>query len=842
MALRETPFLLIFQLIPLLFLYPARRGAQWTLFLVLLANTKTMQTSDSVVGRLLNVAGCLLLTRLCILVVIPFVGIVVKWLVIGRHREGIYPMWGSYHSRWWLVQKTVDVCGLGVYSTTNFTRVWFYRLLGAKIGKGVLIEGAQLGEWDLIEIGDNSVLEGCNCRPFASERNTSMYLGRIVIGKNAYVGKASILAPGIPVPDNTCIGPNSSSRELDDANESNRDLGFHKIPLPHWTLVLFGTVPIFGLTRAIHSTPWLLALLGLVSSKPQTSATPFLSIIHWFAGGQRVFFHFLALILNTLFGPFFLFATVLVILRALDLMFGKLGPSKADSRGQIERWRMSLIRTIFPGHSLTSVTALFGTHYESRSIVLRLLGAKIGKRVYWPGTGPYIGDYHLLDIGNDVVFGTRAHFVTSDGTGAEVIKVRDGAMVADRVVCLPGVSVGEQTVLGSGALARRGKAYPAQGVFIGSRNGEAVCLSSGQDSGDSDMSTLGPSLSRRSRQSWSSGASTAAPPSPTGTEGDNFESRPPTGDGLHLKDPEKAAPMSQTEGREKTPATQPETEPDIPSSATPFGRAFYLGQAPYYVFGQFTIFLYTTFIRLFTVVYWNAPFVVSVQVFDHVYRPLIAPGARLKKGEFTYDMSPMILFGLFTSSFALLTLLQSIIALAITIASKWAILGRRKPGNYSWDVSSYCQRWQVTIAIDSLRRDCFRGNGIMGMLTGTHWCVLYFRALGAKIGKDCALFANGRPSLMFTEPDLISMGDRVVVDDASLVAHINSKGKFDLNRLEVGDRCVLRSGSRLLSGATMLADSCLLEHTLIMGGDTVDEGATMQGWPADVFEGERIPR
>jgi carbonic anhydrase/acetyltransferase-like protein (isoleucine patch superfamily) len=113
--------------------------------------------------------------------------------------------------------------------------------------------------------------------------------------------------------------------------------------------------------------------------------------------------------------------------------------------------------------------------------------------------------------------------------------------------------------------------------------------------------------------------------------------------------------------------------------------------------------------------------------------------------------------------------------------------------------------------------------------------------MGASIGKDCALFANGRPSLMFTEPDLIHLGDRVNIDDASVVAHINTRGKFDLNRLEIGDRCVLRTGSRLLSGATMKNDSCLLEHTLIMGGDIVEEKWTMQGWPAERYMGARLP-
>ena len=127
------------------------------------------------------------------------------------------------------------------------------------------------------------------------------------------------------------------------------------------------------------------------------------------------------------------------------------------------------------------------------------------------------------------------------------------------------------------------------------------------------------------------------------------------------------------------------------------------------------------------------------------------------------------------------------------------------------------------------------------MLTGSHFIVLYFRALGAKIGKDCALFAGGgRPSLVFTEPDLLMLGDRVVIDDASLVGHINSRGRFSLNELRVGSGSVLRSGTRLLSGAQMGERSVLLEHTLVMTGDVADDGGIYQGWPADVFRGDRL--
>ena len=194
---------------------------------------------------------------------------------------------------------------------SNFTRMCYHRLMGAKIGKGVSLHEVQLGEWDLIEVQDGASLTKCICRPFAVEHNSSMYLGHITVGRKAVVGVSSVLAPGVHVPDDTCIGPNSSSWELYDAAESNRDLPFDMVPKPHWTLLTFATLPIYLFTQAVRGIPWLLGLLGLVMSRPELSRHPLLSILHWFAGHQRIGYPLLALALGTLFGPFFLFAVVL---------------------------------------------------------------------------------------------------------------------------------------------------------------------------------------------------------------------------------------------------------------------------------------------------------------------------------------------------------------------------------------------------------------------------------------------------------------------------------------------------------------------------------------------------
>lgn len=503
---------------------------------------------------------------------------------------------------------------------------------------------------------------------------------------------------------------------------------------------------------------------------------------------------------------------------------------------------MQLLRDLMPAPRFHKLSELFGSHYEATSILMRALGAKVGQRVYWPGTGPSIQDYDLLEVGNDVVFGSRAHIVTSDGTGTDTVSIGDNAMVADRVVLLPGASLGEKTVMGSGALTRRNAHYPSNSTWVGSKNGEAVCLTStpaaevpgpGKRASryyddlkapEPNFLSINSSATTLVKTPFDSEAST-----PSGSRSDLEKGFNNISHKLHRLS------VLPENGKSTTIRSTPVTPPD--QTLSPFGRAFYQQKAPYRVWSQTTIFLYSTLIICSIAIYWNIGSISAVQICARIFQDSETNAALLA----TRWYRPLGLYLLFTIIISVLMTAQSVLVLAIIVAAKWLLLGRRKPGNYDWDKSPYCQRWQLFLKIETLRRHCYGGNGILGLLTGTWWIAAYFRAMGASIGKDCALFAGGMPSLMFTEPDLLTLGDRVVVDDASLVGHINSRGTFDLNELSVGERSVLRSGSRLLSGAKMERDACLLEHTLVMAGDVVEAGATSQGWPAEEFGGKRMP-
>ena len=84
---------------------------------------------------------------------------------------------------------------------------------------------------------------------------------------------------------------------------------------------------------------------------------------------------------------------------------------------------------------------------------------------------------------------------------------------------------------------------------------------------------------------------------------------------------------------------------------------------------------------------------------------------------------------------------------------------------------------------------------------------------------------------MMTEPNLVTVGDGSVVDYAVLVAHVNTMGKFEVHPVNVGKNCTLKALSRVQSGATMSDNSALLEHTLLLMGDTLPSGKEYQGWP-----------
>jgi non-ribosomal peptide synthetase-like protein len=119
-----------------------------------------------------------------------------KWLLIGRYRAGLHPLWSTFVFRNELVtalhEQLVDptwnepVLGTGAAP-------WLYRALGARVGRGVFVGTTCFTEYDLAAIGDGAVLaDGCTIQTHLFEDRV-MKLGAVRIGDGACVGADAIV-------------------------------------------------------------------------------------------------------------------------------------------------------------------------------------------------------------------------------------------------------------------------------------------------------------------------------------------------------------------------------------------------------------------------------------------------------------------------------------------------------------------------------------------------------------------------------------------------------------------------------------------------------------------------
>ena len=90
--------------------------------------------------------------------------------------------------------------------TRNSINVLFYKLLGAKIGKNVIINTTCIYDAHLLEIGDNTVIGGDVAIIGHSAEGDKLIIAPVKIGKNVSIGQYTTILPGVVIEDNVIIG------------------------------------------------------------------------------------------------------------------------------------------------------------------------------------------------------------------------------------------------------------------------------------------------------------------------------------------------------------------------------------------------------------------------------------------------------------------------------------------------------------------------------------------------------------------------------------------------------------------------------------------------------------
>ncbi|HVT61983.1 MAG TPA: amino acid adenylation domain-containing protein, partial [Legionellaceae bacterium] len=158
-------------------------------------------------------------------------------------------------------------------------------------------------------------------------------------------------------------------------------------------------------------------------------------------------------------------------------------------------------------------------------------------------------------------------------------------------------------------------------------------------------------------------------------------------------------------------------------------------------------------------------------------------------------------------------------SLIIIITAKWLLLGRVRPGKHRLWGWFYLRWWFVT----RLEYMLFPSNHF----TGTPLMVLYYRLMGARIGKHTCI---NTPHVSMH--DLITIGDHTSINhDAVLKAYYVEDGYLHLGPITVGTDCYI--GVRaVLSINTQMEDGAALEDlSMVTSGHTLNAKTYYHGSP-----------
>lgn len=120
-----------------------------------------------------------------------------------------------------------------------------------------------------------------------------------------------------------------------------------------------------------------------------------------------------------------------------------------------------------------------------------------------------------------------------------------------------------------------------------------------------------------------------------------------------------------------------------------------------------------------------------------------------------------------------------------------------KPGRYSTDTFLF-GRWIIYSGLHVILMYM-----VMPYVSGTVWARLFYKILGAKIGKNVFINTN-----KLSDAYLLELGDNVVIGgDASISCHIFEGNKLILGKVKIGSNTLISADTYIMPGVT-IGDNC----------------------------------
>jgi non-ribosomal peptide synthetase-like protein len=361
----------------------------------------------------------------------------VKWLLLGRVNAGRYRLNSFFYFRKWFVDQTMDLSLdiLGPLYASIYLAPW-YKLLGAKIGKGAEISTASFISPDLLSIGEESFVADSVSLGAPRVKGGLMKLGRNEIGRRSFIGNSAMLPPDTLIGDSVLIGCLSAPpvKPADALQEDSAWLGSPAMFLPQrQSSTGFGESATFNPPARLRALRAAVEFIRVIA--PSTGFIILLSLLFsallllhdsYSLVGTLAFFPLLYLGCGV--------AASLVTIIAKWMVVGRYRAGEKPLWCSFV-WCNELINALHEHLAEPFlVGALTGTPFLCW--YFRLLGARIGRRVYMETTD--FSEFDLVCIGDEAALNSDCTIQTH--------------LFEDRVMKMSMIEIGAHCKVGAGSL------------------------------------------------------------------------------------------------------------------------------------------------------------------------------------------------------------------------------------------------------------------------------------------------------------------------------------------------------------------------------------------------------
>jgi len=441
--------------------------------------------------------GIAIIVALLLYCVVPpfisFLGIGLKWLLLGKVKEGDHPLWGWYYFRYWLVKRVLDLAPAQFMNGTPIYPIYL-RLLGTKVAKDAQLSAITIGAHDLAEIGaDASLSSGVVLDNVTVERGLIRF-SKITVGDHAYIGSNAVISGGSQVKawgelqdlSYLSAGQVIAEREVWKGSpaEKTHVAAEYELPQP-----LASSQIRTGKYGALYTL--LLVIFPVVVLLPLLPIIEILNYLDLQAPDYN-FNYFIHVPLLTLL-YIVLYALETVALSRLLVWGIKPGVYPIYSKTYVRKWLSDQLIAV----ALIVLHPIYATVFIS--FFFRLLGAKIGKNTEISTASNVT--HTMLEIGDESFIADAVTLGEEDIRGQRLIlnrtKIGNSSFVGNSALIPQGYQLGDNMLIGVLSVpptAAQLEAQPA-GDWFGS---PAIALPKRQSSGDYPASlTTKPSWQRK---------------------------------------------------------------------------------------------------------------------------------------------------------------------------------------------------------------------------------------------------------------------------------------------------------------------------------------------------------